>query len=82
MIVEQVLVSEKRASQWFKNHGFNYVTVALEPAHIDKAKDHLRAKYMTDLECACVPTKIDGRKCQLVGFKIPHLFLFPPKLIQ
>src|SRR5579864_2866928 len=43
----------------------------------------MRTKYMTDLECACIPTKIEGRDGYLVGFKIPYLFLFPPtKLVQ
>lgn len=79
-------MTEDEAIQQLKRLGCNYMESCVDLKHVEKIKDNVRTKYLTDLETYLFPAEFSGdfkeKLHYVLGFKIPHHFIHPPKRIQ
>ena len=79
-------MTDHEAFQRLKRLGCNYMEPCVDLNHVEKIKDNVRMKYMTDLETYLFPAEFSGEfKEKLhyaLGFKIPYHLIHPPKGVQ
>jgi hypothetical protein len=74
------------AFQRLKKLGCNHMEACVDLNHVEKIKDNLRTKYMIDVDNYLFRAEFSGdfkeKLHYLLGFKIPHHLIHPPKAIQ
>jgi hypothetical protein len=79
-------MTDSEAFQRLKSLGCNYMEPCADLHHVERVKNNVRTKYMTDLETHLFPAEFSGEFKEklhyVVGFKIPYHLIHPPQAIQ
>lgn len=71
-------MTDKEAAKQLAKLGCNYITFCVDLTYLERHKNDLQTKYMTELETHYIPSEFEGRAGYLLGVIIPHQLIHPP----